>query len=74
MIVTENYEGNPDLVKTYSDAGMLIIQDETGNMYAEAVDPVSTHRTYTESDVPIESEDATPEDYEAALARLGVET
>lgn len=57
MIVTERVEGSADLVRTYSDAGMMIIQDGTGDMYAEAVDPDYMNRTYTESDVPIEEDD-----------------
>lgn len=57
MIVTERLEGFTDLVKTYSDAGMMIIQDETGIMYAEAVDPDYMNRTYTESDIPIEQKE-----------------
>lgn len=57
MIIQEILEENTDLIKTYSDMGMMVIQDETGDMYGEAIDPVWTHRTYTESDVPIDPED-----------------
>ena len=53
MIRTERLAGSTDLVRTYSDAGLMIIQDGTGDMYAEAVDPDYMGRTYTESDVPI---------------------
>lgn len=58
---------------TWSDAGFKIRQ-ETGAVYDDAVD-VTEHQ-YTETDIPIEHEDeeAEPEDYEAALNRLGVET
>ena len=42
------------LVRTYSDASLMIRQDSTGNIYSEAVDPVSSGRTYTETDTPIE--------------------
>lgn len=46
------------LVRTYSDAGKKIIQEETGWVYDEAVDPLDMHRVYTESDEDIEqSED-----------------
>ena len=55
MIKQETYEINGHtLVKTYSDAGMKIIQDETGLLYDEAHDPAEVGRTYTESDEPIE--------------------
>lgn len=54
MIVTERVPDSVDLVRTYSDAGMMIIQDETGDMYAEAIDPDYMNRTYTESDIPID--------------------
>ena len=42
------------LVRTYSDANFMIRQDSTGNIYSEAVDPVGSGRTYTETDTPIE--------------------
>ena len=41
------------LVKTYSDSGKYIIQNETGVEYIEAVDVANKH-TYTESDKDIE--------------------
>lgn len=53
MIQTEFYatlEDGTVLVRTYSDAGMYIIQDGTGMEYSEAVDPERMNRTYTESD------------------------
>lgn len=39
------------LTRTYSDAGRYIERD--GARYAEAVDPVGSGRTYTETDEPI---------------------
>ena len=42
------------LVRTYSDANRMIQQDGTGAIYSEAVDPVGSGRTYTETDTPIE--------------------
>lgn len=54
------------LVKTYSDAGKYIIQEETGLKFEEAIDPVSAERVYTESDelipVPEPEPEDTPED------------
>lgn len=40
---------------TYSDAGMMIERD--GAMYSEALDPIGSGREYTETDVPIETEE-----------------
>lgn len=55
MIKTENiYVNGLALVRTYSDANRMIRQDGTGNIYSEAVDPVGSGRTYTETDTPIE--------------------
>lgn len=54
MIVHEilNINGR-ELVKTYSDSGKYIIQNETGAEYVEAVD-VPNKYTYTESEKDIE--------------------
>lgn len=59
-IVTERFEDSVDLVRTYSDQGMMIRQDETGYLYSEAIDPDYMHRTYTETDIPIEQEEDEP--------------
>lgn len=70
--VTEYYKTREDgvrLVRTYSNAGMMIERD--GIVYDEAIDPAEPVRTYIETDEPCE--DATEADYLAALARLGVQ-
>ena len=55
MIKTEKiYVNGLALVRTYSDANLMIRQDSTDNIYSEAVDPVGSGRTYTETDTPIE--------------------
>ena len=54
MIQTSPVPGRPDLIRTYSDIGMKIQQNITGNIYDEAIDPIFTHRTYTETDILIE--------------------
>ena len=64
MIVTEYYMTRSDgvvLNRTYSDAGMMIERD--GVLYDEAIDPADSGRTYTETDEPVEGEDATEADY-----------
>ena len=51
MIVQENI-GN-DLVRTYSDQGMMIQGGFPEGLYAEAIDPISAGRTYIETDIPV---------------------
>ena len=55
MLVQENI-GN-DLVKTYSDQGMMIQGGFPEGLYAEAIDPISAGRTYIETDIPIPPEE-----------------
>lgn len=45
-----------DRVYTYSDAGMKILQVETGIVYEDALDVPESGYTYTETDIPIEDE------------------
>ena len=47
------------LVKTYSDSGKYIIQNETGVEYTEAVD-IPNKYTYTESNKDIEKTEENP--------------
>lgn len=61
-IVVERYEDSVDLVRTFSDQGMMIRQDGTGILYEEAVDPDYMGRTYTETDIPIGYEEEQEED------------
>lgn len=70
MIKTENtYVNGRTLVRTYSDANRMIRQDGTGNIYSEAVDPVGSGRTYTETEeeIPTATDDA---DYKTAFEIL----
>ena len=76
MIKKEFYKTRKDgvnLYKTYSDEGYRIKQIETSNVYDEAIDIEDAPYTYEETDIPIEEENATEQDYLAALAKLGVE-
>ena len=52
MIIQEQI-GN-DLVKTYSDNGMMIRKIGTDELYSEAIDPKNFNREYEETDIPIE--------------------
>ena len=56
MIITEYYNTRSDgvvLNRTYSDKGMMILQNETGVEYSEAIDVDNAPYTYTETDNPI---------------------
>lgn len=53
MLITKEIEINGQkLRKTYSSKGFYIIQNETGNKYAQAVDVLDAVYTYTETDEP----------------------
>lgn len=57
MIVTEYYKTRADgvkLIRTYSDEGRQIIQNETGIVYSEAIDVENAPYTYSESDEALE--------------------
>lgn len=69
MIVTERYPGSENLVRTYSDRHMKIRQEQTGNIYDEAVDVESMGYTYAETDIPIHDEELT--DTEALNVIMG---
>ena len=59
MIVREFYETRSDgvrLFKTYSDSGLMIRQNESGNIYSEAVDVENAPFTYSETDELIETD------------------
>lgn len=55
MIVTE-YLNKGTLIRHYSDAGRMLLQNETGIRYSEAVDVVPCKYTYTETEVTSEEE------------------
>ena len=58
-IVQEHFELNGvDFVRTYSDRGMMIHGGSPESDYSEASEPASYGRTYTETDIPIESDES----------------
>lgn len=70
MIQREFYTQRKDGVKlyrTYSDAEMMILQNETGVEYAEAIDVENAPYTYTETETPIEKPELTNEEMLAEL-------
>lgn len=62
MIIQEQI-GN-DLVKTYSDKGMMIRKIGTEELYSEAIDPKGFNREYEETDIPIEQHEELEEGLE----------
>ena len=61
MVKTEYYKTRADgvvLNRTYSTEGLYILQNETGIEYSEAVDVEGAPYTYTETNTPIEREEA----------------
>ena len=65
MIKTENITINDRmLTRTYSYSGYYIQRD--GVRYAEAIDPLDSGRTYTETDALIEAEHMTETEEKAA--------
>ena len=76
MIQREFYTQRKDDVKlyrTYSDAGMMIRQNETGAEYAEAVDVTDAPYTYTETETKIKVPEMTTEErLQDAETALGI--
>lgn len=72
-VIYEELEGN--LIRAYSDSGFLIHGGNPEADYAEAVDPADMHRTYTETNIPIDSdEEPTDEEYaQVGRIMMGVE-
>ncbi len=53
MIVREHYMTRSDgveLYRSYSDAGKMLLQNETGAKYDEAIDVAGAPYSYTETD------------------------
>lgn len=60
MIVREFYKTRRDgvsLYRTYSDAGYMIRQTQTGVEYAEAIDVADAPYTYEETETKIQTDD-----------------
>ena len=69
MIIQETFEDNTALVKTYSDAGLMIRKKGTDEIYIEAIDPQTFNREYEETDIPIENciDDEVENDFDDVL-------
>ena len=55
MIIKEQIVN--DLVKTYSDKGVMIRKIGTDEIYSEAIDPKKFNREYEETDILIQQEE-----------------
>lgn len=53
-----DYLNDGTLIKHYSDAGYVLLQNETGAKYSDPIDIVPCPYTYSETDELIETEDA----------------
>ena len=63
MIKTESVTiGGKAFIRTYSDKGMYIHGGSPEADYSEALDPAELGRTYTETNIPIEGDEATAEE------------
>ena len=61
-IIQEHFTiNNIDFIRTYSDAEMMIHGGSPESDYLEACDLAELERTYTETDIPIDSESTTEE-------------
>jgi len=61
-VITEFYRTREDgvrLVRSYSDQGMMIHGGFPEGDYAESIDPEDLHREFTETDIPVPSEELT---------------
>ena len=63
-MIKSEFLNDGTLVRHYSDAGMMLLQNETGIKYPEAVDVVPCKYTYTETDEPVEKEAHVEEEVE----------
>ena len=61
MIKTE-YLNEGTLIKHYSDSGFMLLQNETGEKYADPIDVVPCPYTYTETDELIQIDDESTEE------------
>ena len=65
MIVQEQIEN--DLIKTYSDNGMMIRKIGTDELYSEAIDPQKFNRQYEETDILIEQSGDEPAEADTVM-------
>ena len=72
MIITEYYMTRQDgvvLNRTYSDQDLMVLQEDTGVIYSEAIDPEFSNHTYVETDTPIEADEEISDEEFARMVR-----
>lgn len=69
LITTTKTIDGVEYAYNYSDAGYMIEQMGTGIHYVEAIDPINSGRTYTETDQPIDP-DADPDEVYTELGKI----
>lgn len=69
--IDENGKERENLIKTYSDLGLYILQNETGEVYDEAVDVYPSKYTYSETEEYVEEDEEI--DYRTAYNNLAQE-
>lgn len=60
MVIREyfsSWQDSTKLYKHYSDQGLVLLQNETGLMYPEAIDVEFAPYTYSETDIPVDVEE-----------------
>ena len=63
MIKTETFQINGiDFIRTYSDTGMKVHGGSPEGDYDVAEDPAELNRTYTETDIPIDTDESEAEE------------
>ena len=70
MLIKEFYlqrEDGVKLYRSYSDENFMIKQLPTEILYSEAIDVENAPYTYEETNIPVEGEGATIEDYQEAI-------
>ena len=68
--IDDNGNSRENLIKTYSDKGLYILQNETGEVYSDAVDVFPCKYTYSETEIEI---DDSYIDYKTAYNNLAQE-
>lgn len=61
-MILQEFLNDGTLVRHYSDAGFLLLQNETGAKYADPIDVVPCAYTYTETDELIDQEEMNEEE------------
>ena len=69
MIITE-YLNNDTLIRHYSNENLMLLQNETGITYPEAIDVVPCRYTYTETNTPIDFREEVDEELSQELQLL----